>query len=308
VIIDVHCHLWGESIPSKDYWDEFVRVSVSVSGGSEQKIRERLPGWWDLSGDMLISDMDRAGVDRSVLLTTDFALGAGTGDTISLEKLHEIYAQAVERHPGRLVAFAGVDPRRPQAAKFLEKAVREWGMKGLKLVPVVGFYPNDNRCYLLYQKCVELEIPVIIHTGPEAVPGYSKYGQPVLLDEVANDFPDLKIIMAHAGLCWWEEAATIASNKPNVYLDVSWWQPRFLVDPVTQFYRPLRSMISMAGPSKVLFGSDWPVFRQMRKLDHEAWVNVFKRVPEEIEEAGIRFTDDEIRALLGDNAGKLLGS
>jgi predicted TIM-barrel fold metal-dependent hydrolase len=306
VIIDIHAHLWGEEIPSKEWWDTFVKISASMSGRPEEKVREKLPGWWDLSGDLLVKDMDEGGVDKAIILTVDSSIYSGTGEVISLEKMHQITAAAVRRHPTRLAGFLGIDPRRPGAAKFLERAVKEWDMKGLKLHPTFGFYPNDNCCYLLYSKAQELGIPVIFHTGPELIPNYSKYANPLYLDEVANDFPDLTIIMAHAGGCYWPEAASLVSCKPNLFIDLAWWQPKILRNPVDEFYKPLRSILNTVGPSKTLFGSDWPALRMVRKLSYQNWIKAFKEPPEEVKAAGVQFTEEEINGILGQNAARIL--
>jgi len=306
MIIDIHCHLWREDIPSSSWWDSFVKVSASLAGRLEEEIKERLPGWMDPTGDMLVKDMDEAGIDKSVILPIDYITGGGTGDTVSLEKQHRMYTSAVEKHPDRLITFAGVDPRRPDAASFLERAVKEWNIKGLKLHPAVGFYPNEPCTYRLYEKCQELGLIVLIHTGPEVYPWYSKYAQPIFLDEVANDFPDLPIIMAHAAGCWWEEAAMITSNKLNLYVDIAWWQTPYLNLSKQEFYYRLRTLINIAGCSRVLFGSDWPAMRQVRRLNHAAWTNVIKDAPKLAKEVGIDFTEEEISDIMGGNAAKLL--
>ena len=307
MIIDVHCHLRWENQPSKEWYEAQVKTAVSVSGSSEEAVRERLKENFDTTGDLIVRDMDEAGIDKSVMLVLDFSLLVGCGETMSLEETHKVYAEAAARHPDRLITFAGIDPRRAGAVEFLERAVKEWGMKGLKLMPAVGFYPNSNRCYLIYQKAQELGIPVLIHTGFDVIPWYGAYAQPKYLDEVANDFPNLKIIMAHAGGSYWPEAAAMAGFKPNVYLDLSMWQMKLLRHPVDEFYRPLRSMIDTAGRSKILFGSDWPALRLIRRLPHAAWVKAVKEPPEEVKAAGIEFSEKEISGILGDNAAAVLG-
>ena len=307
MIIDIHCHLRWENLPSREWYDTQVKMGMIGSGKDEASVRERLKQLWDPSGDLLVKDMDEAGINISVLEIIDYGLAAGCGPAQSLEEVHQVYANAAKRHPGRLMVFAGIDPRRGSAVPFLEKAVREWNMKGLKLHPGFEFYPNDLKCFFLYAKCQELGIPVMIHTGPDVIPYQGKYGMPIYLDEVANDFPDLKIIMAHAGSCYWQEAAFIAQNKENLYVDLAMWQPTVLRNPVANFYRPLRAMIDTAGRSKVMFGSDWPALRMIRRLPHAAWVKAIKEPPPEVKEAGIEFTEEEINGVLGDNAAKVLG-
>lgn len=307
MIIDMHCHLYDRTVPSKAYWDAFVKLTAMLSGRSEERIWERAPGWWDLSGDLLVGDMDEAGIDKSVVLPLDALMLTEYDESVNLEQLTQIFVDAGRNHPDRIIPFVGIDPRRRRAAKFLEKAVNEYGMKGLKIHPAFGFYPNDKYCYLLYEKAEALNIPVLVHTGPEIYPLYSRYSRPVYLDDVANDFPDLKLILAHAGSSWFEEAIGVASNKLNVYLDVSWWQPRLLQNPIDEFYRPLRRLIAAVGSRKVLFGSDWPGFRLLRRLPHQAWVKAFTEIPPPVAEAGIDFKEEDIENIMGENAARLLG-
>ncbi|MFC1929379.1 amidohydrolase family protein [Chloroflexota bacterium] len=313
MIIDTHCHLWG--MQPKSWWDNYVEISAKLAGKSFEEIEKKVPGWADSTGDLLVEDMDEVGIDKAVLLTIDRVFEWGVtrelsteGEVICWESIHEMYAKATQRHPTRLLAFAGVDPRRPNAAKLLERAINEWGMKGLKMHPAsFYFYPNDPMCYKLYEKCAELGLPVLFHTGPEDPPALGKFSLPIHLDEVARDFPELNIIMAHAGNCYWQEAAGIAYVRPNVYLDLAWWQPKILQNPLEQFYRPLRSILDIAGSRRVLFASDWPSLRQARRMNHIPWLKTFREIPDTVREAGIEFSDQEINRILGENATRVLG-
>ena len=107
MIIDMHCHLWREDMPSRSWWDSFVQVSASLAGRPEEKIRQRLPGWMDGTGDLIIEDMNAAGIDKSVLLPIDYVIGGGTGDVATLDAQHEMYARAVDKFPDRRIAFDG---------------------------------------------------------------------------------------------------------------------------------------------------------------------------------------------------------
>jgi len=312
MIIDIHTHFFG--MKTQYWWDDFIRVGAEASGKTVEEIRKRMPGWSDTTGDLLVKDMDEAGIDKSVLLAVDIPFLWSIspepdieGNVICLDNMHRMYAKAVERHPTRLILFAGIDPRRPNATDYIEKAVKEWGVKGVKIHPCYGFYPNEPLCYKLYAKMEELGLPLVSHTGPEDIPMWSKYGSVMYFDEIANDFRDLKIIMGHAGGSQWLEAATLASVKPNLYLDLSWWQPKLLRNPIDLFYKPLRMMIDIAGSRKILFGSDWPAMRQIRRLPHAVWVKAFKEPPEEVKAAGIEFTEQEINRILGENAAEILG-
>lgn len=307
MIIDIHTHLYDKEVPSAEYWEMQAEMIAPASNRPIEKVREWLSLQWDMTGDLLVKDMDEAGIDKSVLLPLDFNTARWMGEgKYSITEINELYAKAAQNHPDRLIAFAGVDPRRPEAIELLERGVKEWNMKGLKLMPATGWYPDDKAYYPLYEKVLELDIPILCHTGPEVFPMRAKYARPAYVDEVASDFPDLKIVIAHAGHCWWEEAAWIVGYNTNMYLDLAQWQLRAIRDPVNDFYRILRSIISTAGISKVLLGSDWPAFRATKRANNAAWVKFIKDPPPEVKEAGLELSEEEKAAILGGNAARLL--
>ncbi|MDP6142459.1 MAG: amidohydrolase family protein [Dehalococcoidales bacterium] len=304
-IVDVHAHLMSSNFTPKSYWDSWISLSSQLSGKPTALIEKRMPEFWDETGELLIKDMDVAGVDQSWISVLDYGLSKTGEAHYSVEEQNRLYAEIAQGSRNRLIAFFGIDPRRDGAIKLLETGVNEWGLKGLKLLPAAGFYPNSEECRDLYAKAMELGIPVLVHTGPEILPFYSKFCYPVFLDEVANDFPELTLILAHAGFCWWQEALNIASTKPNVYLDLAGWQPKTRRHPIEEFYKPLRIMIDTIGPSRILFGSDWPALRLFGGGE-SSWVRSFTEPPESVREAGITFTKAEIDAILGQNAARLL--
>ncbi len=146
-------------------------------------------------------------------------------------------ADIVRRYPDRFMGFASVDPHKGKAAvNEMERSVKELDLRGLKLHPISqAFFPNDTRFYPLWEKCADLGVPVLFHSGQTAVgaglPGGGglkiKYAQPIHMDDVAADFPELNIIMAHPGVPWREEQLSIALHKPNVYIDLSGWSPKY---------------------------------------------------------------------------------
>jgi predicted TIM-barrel fold metal-dependent hydrolase len=306
MIFDIHAHLMGPEAPGQAFWDGFTRLAAAQTGRSEERIRQRLDDIWDLTGERLIQDLDEAGVDRVMVMPVDWGLVPAFKDaTMDIWEQHELHARVTRKYPDRMVAFACFDPRRPNAVSMLERAVKELGMVGLKIHPGAGFFPNDRAVYPMYEKALELGIPVMVHTGPEPKPLYSRHCQPVYVDDVAADFPDLTIILAHAGLsAWWQEAAGIASVAPNVYLDISGWQAMARLRPL-EFYTILRSLISTVGARRILWGSDYPALRLL--LSESAWVKAITDPPEIARQHGITFVPEEVSAIMGDNAARLLG-
>jgi uncharacterized protein len=205
-------------------------------------------------------------------------------------------ASIARRYPGRFIGFGSVDPWKGRAAVLeAERCAEDLGFRGLKFMPnTQRFYPNDERFYPLWQRCQELGLIVLIHTGTTGVgagrPGGGgvklKYSRPIPhVDDVAADFPELRIIMAHPAWPWQEEQLAMLVHKPNLYMDLSGWSPRYFQPSLIQYANNLIA-------DKVLFGSDWPVIRPDR------WLADF-------EQAG--FKEEVRRKILWDNAAKLLG-
>jgi predicted TIM-barrel fold metal-dependent hydrolase len=304
MIIDMHTHLCDRDGVAKPFWDGWAEVSALRVNRPPEKVQRRLPELWDISGDMIVKDMDAAGIDKSVLLAIDWGLARHLGDLrLSVEEINKVYADAVKNHPRRLTAFAGIDPRRKDAARLVEGCLKELGMKGIKFHTAAGFYPNDKACYPVYEKALEYGVPVLLHTGEVLKPLYFKYCQPIYVQEVAMDFPDLPIILAHTGGCWYPEAVAICANATNVYLDLSVWQAR-LLRPLN-FYKALRTLLDSVSWQRVLFGSDYPFLKLL--INQERWVKAFTGIPDSVKEQGIRFTDEEIAGIMGGNAARLLG-
>ncbi len=166
---------------------------------------------------------------------------------------NEFVARLCGESSGRLIPFASFNPNKVEdpAAK-LEELVTELGMRGLKLLPSYNhFYPNDPKLYPMYERAVELGIPVMFHTGSSIFKGTKlKYADPIHLDDLAVDFPDLIIIQAHGGRgFWYDEAVFLARIHQNVFIDISGLPPQNLL----KYFPDLERFCD-----KFLFGSDWP--------------------------------------------------
>ena len=209
---------------------------------------------------------------------------------------NDYVAEIASAYPEQFIGFASVDPRKGDAAVVeLERAVTGLGLKGLKLHPVhQAFFPDDPQHRPLFAKCEELGVPVLIHTGYAAAgagtPGGGgfklKYARPIPhIDDLAADHPGLTIIMAHPAWPWIDEQVAVALHKPNVYIDLSGWAPRYIP---RQLIREANSRLQ----DKVLFGSDYPYMPPSRWL-------------QEFEELELR--DGPRQKILLDNAKRALG-
>jgi hypothetical protein len=192
------------------------------------------------------------------------------------------------------IPFASLDPHRgTEAVAEARRLVSSGAVRGLKLhPPLQQFSPDDRLAYPLYEVFAEARLPVLFHTGHSGIgTGMSgggirlKYGNPMPIDDVAVDFPDLPIILAHPSFPWQDEAISICLHKPTVYIDLSGWSPKYFSPTLVQYANTLLK-------HKVLFGSDYPL------LTPDRWLADF-------EKAGFK---DEVKPLiLKENAVKLFG-
>jgi predicted TIM-barrel fold metal-dependent hydrolase len=202
--------------------------------------------------------------------------------------------EAAERKSDVLIPFVMVDPWRDHAGADEAKRLIDAGARGFKFhPPSQGFYANDQRLYELYEVIAAAKLPALFHTGQTAVGQGAgagggirlKYGNPIYLDDVAVDFPDMPIIMAHPSFPWQEEALAIAMHKAQVYIDLSGWSPKYFPPQLVHYANTLLK-------NKVLFGSDHPM------ITTDRWLADFQT-------AGFR--EEVTPLILKDNAAKLLG-
>ena len=230
-IVDAHVHVWGgRSFMPDLIWDSWLDVWGHLRIPEEDRNKEFVENevfsqWWDPKGDRLVAAMDAAGIDHAVIMPMDFGLACGEA-RISIEEKNEKLAEICRRHPGRLFACVGVDPRRDGSAALVRRAINEWNAVGVKLYPPTGFYPSDEVCDPVYEAAMDHGVPVAFHTGAVAYPLWSKYGRPLHLDEVAKRHPRMSIVMLHTGFhrSWTEEAIQVAIYNPNVYCEMAGWQ------------------------------------------------------------------------------------
>jgi len=299
VVIDFHTHISKKCFTP----NELVRMSVEglagQTGVAPEKIMRNLedhPTLYDSPLESLVKDMDDAGIDKSVLIANDYGLVPEfSKPRISIEEYNKWVADAAAAYPDRLIAFVGVDPRRKNAVEILEKGIQEWGMKGLKLYPPTGFYVSEPVVTPLWEKANELEIPVMVHSGPTFPQLRMKYSEPIYLEDVLIRYPNLNIIIAHCGgVLWAEEVIGLRQFRDNVFADISGWQGLAYVDKEYAMQRLVHVYSNLR--SKCLFGSDWPAFNF--QINNKEWINMINNM----KNVDVRLK----RKLLGENAEKLL--
>jgi predicted TIM-barrel fold metal-dependent hydrolase len=193
-----------------------------------------------------------------------------------------------------LIPFGSVDPHDPGAIDEAHRQREELGVRGFKFHPTVqAFDPSDEKYRPLWSTLEGFGLPVIVHTGQTGigagVPGAFglklRYSNPMLLDEVAADFPGLTIVMAHPSVPWQDEAIAVATHKANVWIDLSGWSPKYFPE---QLVRQANSLLQ----DRVLFGSDYPL------LTPDRWMKDF---------AALTLKDEVRPKILKNNAVRLLG-
>jgi len=208
---------------------------------------------------------------------------------------NEEVAELAAENSDIMIPFASIDPARgAEGVREAKRLIRDFGIRGFKFHPQYQeFFPNDRSAYPLYEVIAEAKLPALFHTGHSGMgTGMRggggirlKYGNPMDVDDVAVDFPDMPIILAHPSWPWQDEALSIALHKPQVYIDLSGWSPKYFPPQLIQFANTQLKR-------KVLFGTDYPL------ITPERWLDDFAKI-------AIR---DEVRPLiLKENAARLFG-
>ncbi|HZP53750.1 amidohydrolase family protein [Actinocrinis sp.] len=281
VAIDVHTH---------------AEVSSSGAGSLSRELEEASSSYFKVDAEHRKPTLDEIAAHyrerrmAAVVFTVDAEAATGT-PAVPNEEI----AEAARRHPDVLIPFASIDPAKGRAgARQVHRLVDEHGVRGFKFHPnIQAFYPNDRSAYVLYEAIEAAGAIAVFHTGQTGIgagaPGGGgirlKYSNPMFVDDVAADFPDLPIILAHPSFPWQDEALAVATHKPHVYIDLSGWSPKYFPPQLVQYANTLLK-------EKVLFGTDYPV------LSPDRWLADFAKLP----------IKDEVRPLiLKQNAARLLG-
>jgi uncharacterized protein len=280
VAIDVHTHAHrsADGGPEDPVASEFLQAAAKYFGGSPPQPTAQE-----------VADYYRERHMLAVVFTVDDEAGMGRKRLGNDEVL-----KAARENPDVLIPFGSVDPHKGKLAVREAHELIAAGARGFKFHPnTQAFWPNDKDHYPLYQVIADAGLIALFHSGTTGIgagmPGGGgvrlKYSNPMCIDDVAADFPGLRIILAHPSFPWQDEALAIAVHKPNVYIDLSGWSPKYFPENLIRYTNTLLK-------DKMLFGSDYPLITPDRRLAD------FEKLP----------IKDEVRPLvLKDNAARLLG-
>ena len=278
VAIDIHTHAWKSAYAAED--------TPSDSQEAMGRYFRYAPQYSTIPE---MADYYRRLKMAFVVFTVDGEKGASRKIT------NEEIAELAHKHGDVAIPFASVNPHRgKEGVAMARRLIKDYGVRGFKFHPQVqDFNPNDPLAYPLYEVIAEAKLPAIFHSGQTGVgagtPGGGgirlKYGNPMLVDDVAVDFPGMPIILAHPSFPWQEEALSVATHKPQVYIDLSGWSPKYFPPILVQYANTLLK-------NKMLFGSDYPV------LSPERWIKDFE---------GLAIRPEVRPLIMKDNAARLLG-
>lgn len=276
--IDMHVHYETDTCGHHSMPQEYIDASAAYFKGVD-----RMP-----SADA-IAELYRGLNMAAVMFTVDARTQLG-----HLPNSIDDLVAAAAKNNDVLIPFGSVDPRTGEAA--ITEAVRqveELGVWGMKFHPSLqGFDPSDAQYMPLWETISELGVPALFHTGQNGIgagmPGGGgiklRYSNPLLLDDIAAELPELKIIMAHPSVPWQDEANSIAVHKPNVFIDLSGWRPKYFPESLVRF---ASNMLS----DKLLFATDYPL------LAPERWLADFAELPIKDEVRPKIFKDNALRVL-----------
>ncbi len=280
VAIDMHTHAEASANQPQDpVTGEFLAAAARYFGGDPPQPTAQA-----------VAEYYRERNMAAVIFTVDDEAGMGRR-RIPNEEVAEVAAANADV----LIPFASIDPHKGKlGVREARDLIDEHGVRGFKFHPnTQAFWPNDRTFYPLYEVIAEAGLIALFHSGQTGIGAGMpagggvrlKYSNPICVDDVAADFPELNIILAHPSFPWQDEALAVATHKPNVYIDLSGWSPKYFPEILVRYTNTLLK-------DKMLFGSDYPL------ITPDRWLADFEKLP-------IR---EEVRPLvLKDNAARLLG-
>lgn len=278
IAIDVHTHAEVSCRePTDEMWKEFEdAASQYFKAGRRPTITETIAYYRERRLGLVMFTVD-----------SEFEMGVRRVP-------NEEVAEAARDNADMMLAFASIDPHKGKlGVRHARRLLDEYGMRGFKFHPTCqGFFPNDRMAYPLYELIAERRLPAIFHTGHSGIgTGMRgggglrlKYSQPIHLDDVAADFPDMTIILAHPSWPWTDEALSVALHKPNVYIDLSGWLPRYFPPQIVRYGNTQLK-------HKLLFGSDYPL------ISPDRWIEDFRAAGFKPEVQEMILKENAIRAL-----------
>ncbi len=308
MILDCHMHSWR-------YPQHFRREVMLANQPARRRSwsEAQFTAMWDLPIEAYLQEMEGGEVSKALLL------GLRAGGSLGIEVTNDYLAQTAKAHPDRLAWACCVVPTEEGAAEEVHRCVTELGAVALgEIGPAYASYRlDDPLCFPVYEVARDLDVPLLIHAGPvQARYGHLKYGDLVAVDEVAIQFPELKVVICHLGYYRYEEAAFLVAKHENVYADISWLPQlagmdrrglsRYLPPLEYPYYHLIHPLLyyftqSFGLTDKLLWGTDFPAGSPKTSLESVRDINVW------LERNGLpRLPQEAIHRLFHENWQRVL--
>ncbi len=295
MIIDSHVHIWlRDHLP-----DSMVRAYLEPLRALKDLFdldidAEKVWPEYGVDVDKVLEMMAAGSVDRSVLLPIDYNLVEQA--IINIEEYNTWVFESAAPYRDRVIPFVGIDPQRgDQAIEIMERFVKRYDARGVKVYPATGWYPNEERIREFWAHADDLGLIAVTHAGAAWGPLEEKYNRPLFFDEVLERYPDLKVVIAHLGGKYRHETYDLCARHSNCYTDISALQGWLPSDPDTCLAR-LKEVAEKV-PDRASFGTDFPLFDL--SCSSATWLTFVKDRP---------WADEDIKArVLGGNMQRLLG-
>ncbi|MBI2165631.1 MAG: amidohydrolase family protein [Chloroflexi bacterium] len=327
----VHCFVW-EEFPPGEKW-AYAGNWAWYSPGLWTRVRPFIPpidkkGPWrdpadvyarvskavgDPDGAKLMAYLDAHGIEKCVCMMVDWGIAWGEEAEFNVHKVNERGGQLKKRYAGRFSFQAAVDPRRRDAPEIAEKAIKEYGASGIKILAANNVYPDDPSCFPLYEIARDYGKTVTVHTGSGDVAAFIRPAHPWHLETPAKLFPKLQFVAAHGGGGldgYWRDLVLMCSTIPNIAMDLSEWQHDVVpsdVDPgrEEEFIKVLNILRKKIGAHSLMIGTDYMV---ENVADAAWWWDLWKDLPARARKFGYKFTQEETNLIVGDNARRIYGT
>jgi len=299
--IDFHVHAYGRSMTPMAFFRHRADQLIlqRPTSRTREELAERIHvNATDEGADILVGDLDAAGIDHAGLVGTDWAALSEDPEPETHPRHHlREFGKVVARHPGRFSVILGVDPRRPDAAEIARDALAEPWVRGIKLYPPMGFSAADPVCAPVYDALVEAGKFAMFHTGRASYPFDLEGGRLEQYSRVQRSHPELSIVLAHAGYhMWGQEALEVAVGHPSTYVELSNWNH---ADRETG-RAFIRQAIERVGIGRVLFATDHFAGPHAKGAGEKirSWREAYEEVAAELGH-DVERLDDPARRLLG---------
>lgn len=296
MIIDMHSHVAG------GFSEKFVNEWMNTHFGcmpawfKERKETWKAEDFTKFWADRYVEEMDKNGIDKVV------TWGIVMRPYDCRSTVEEVAAVA-RRCPDRIIPFHCADPHGGKAAvQDLERAVKDFGFRGMKVFPSYNWInPDDERLFPLYEKCAQLGVPAVVHTGfTFNHRAWLRYHHPESLDPVCANFPELTVVIAHFGFQFVEEAITLMLKYRSLYADLAW----FLLYPLEFIARAFVWAKHFGLIERIMYGSDYPLSDPKSEgIERLKEVMAYQQRHELVPS----LTEEDISLVLGGNAQRLLG-